>query len=176
MKILKLTLDGLLKPITAQAVEKNSSLYYNIYHGAKSCWEYRCAVDSRIATPRINKDLILKEDHFIFRYLKDSENNNISDQLGNIYIVISKNSTVTHKKDILLFWDLGDSITDLEYNIEGFANEIGIGYNGNQEIKYPAPVIEIYGDCKLSYTGLVNDVLVNVSYSYDHNNSILKRI
>lgn len=176
MKILRLTTDGLLEPLTAQPIEKNDTIYYNIFHGSKTCWEFRCAVDSRIATPKINKDLILKEDHFIFRYLKDKDDKEILDQVGNKYIVISKNSDPSHKLDTLLFWDIEHPVTNIEFTINGFANEIGRGYNGTETIKSPAPVLEIYGDCELSYTGQINDKNVAITYLYDYNNSTLKRI
>ena len=176
MKILKITTDGLLEPMVALPIEKNEKVYYNIFHGDKECWEYRCAIDSRIALPKLNKDLILKEDHFIFRYLTDENDNNILDQTGNKYIVISKNSNPGHKADSLIFWEVPVGVRELEYSIDGFANEIGSGYKGDKENKVPAPVLDVYGDCKLSYTGYLNDKNITVTLMYIHKNNELKRM
>ena len=176
MKIKKLTSDGLLEPLTAIPVERNEKLYYNVFHGDPKCWEFRCSVDSRIATVKLNKPLLFDADHYVIKEIKDKDGKNILDQIGNSYFVISKNKCLTHKTDLLLFWDISHTLKEVTYTIGGFAKEIGKGYTGYKDNHIPAPVIEVYGDCKLSYSGIDEDKNIKVTYDYHYDNEVLKRI
>lgn len=177
MKILRLDKDGLLEPLIATLVDKNEKLYYNIHHGDSNCWQFRCSIDSRISFPKKDKKLILKEDHYILREIRNSDDELIVDMVGNVYYVISKNSNVEHKQDLLLFWYIPTDYKDVTYEIEGFVTQIGIGYNGVKDTPTPAPILEIYGDCRFSMKGLdKNGQQTNIKYAYDYDQSLLKRI
>jgi len=96
---------------------------------------------------------------------------------GNGYYVISKDSDDIHKLDVLLFWTIDPSLIDVDYGTKGFGKILGHGCVSEKENIVPSPVIEIYGDCKIYYSGITIDgVKVKVTYEYKHEQSILKRI
>lgn len=174
---MRLNGHGLLEPIQATPVTKNDKLYYNIFHGSPQVWEFRCSVDARLACVKVDKKLCLKEDHFIFREITNDGEVILKDKLGNIYYVISKDSNEHHKKDVVIFWDIKDDLTNIIFKTDGFVKVLGHGFNGTAENPIPAPILEIYGDASFHYEGLdENKKIKKVSYQFTHNSGVLKRI
>ena len=167
MKIKKLT-TNLLLPVKADVVaNKNkdkNSIYYNIKHGGRGdgLFTYTIGVDKRLFKPTNTDDrLEFIDENYIL--LPIYENNvRKQDSKGNYLYFISTDGMEDHKNDYLLLWEIPNKFyMDVKYEINGDVKLIGEGSLGRTRgitsYTSPAPVLEIYGNCELSWSGLSED-------------------
>ena len=172
MRLLRLTSLG-CKPMEATIYRKKDKdggikKYYNIRHGSieSGFKTFLSLLDSRVYP--VNEDenpLILDKDTYTIRpYTKVTDPN-----YGNTVYLVSESNTLSTKNDIILFWEIPNSYyTNVSYNIEGNARVIGSGSIGKIRVEgkfeSPSPVVEIIGNCKLSWS------------AYSKNNGVTKHI
>jgi len=142
-------------------INNRGEKFYNVRHGKRGnpeyCWGWVCSIDSKIATPVSDPDFkLIGNDYEIEPIFKNGKPK--KDKLGNIEYVIKKDNSSFNKDDILTLWELpSKKYTDIEYELVGEVTEIGKGtscmYRQNSIISTPAPVLEITGDCTLSWVG-----------------------
>lgn len=173
MRLNKINYNGDAVPLEAMQIEKNNRKYYNIFHGDPDSWVYRCSVDKRMCDIKEDK-ILLNNDNYILREIRDVDKSLIKDAKGNVYYVVSKDNDTTHRDDLLLFIELSDKLMDVDITYHGFVRLIGNGYSGKNYT--PCPVVEYYGDGKITITGNIDDIPQTVSYKYTHSDRILKRI
>lgn len=167
MRILKLT-DLKILPMEAYLYSRVkdgvTKKYYNIKHGSeeKGFKVYKCLLDKVYFNPELLNDnpLILKDDNYCLKQF-------ISKDKNNKQFVISVSNVETYKRDILVFWEIPNfNFTDVEYTLTGNVSEVDHGiigkYRPNAIYKSPAPVLEIYGSCKLSWKAISD---TNIEYS-----------
>jgi len=99
-----------------------------------------------------------------------------TDVLGNTNYSITLDYNTLHQRDLLVLWDIPNkNYIKVDYKVEGDSSKIGSGKNGRDrgDIVYvsPAPVIEIFGDAVLSWTGVTSDgTSHSQTSSYDYAN------
>ena len=157
MKIISLTENGTFTA-KAKAYINNDKKHFNIIHGAKGFWEYRLGIVDSYAKPENeNDELILDKDNYIIKpvmskalndYYKDARGNNV-------YNVAEGNAEINN--DCLVLWTIPNKrYINVNFKVEGLCEVIAIGENGIErpDAKYisPAPVVEIYGSCTLTWT------------------------
>lgn len=135
-----------------------SSHYFNLKHGSygKSMSLWWCGFATRYFKPEgISDTLILDSNDYIIVPIKDGDKVK-RNRDNNACYYISKDDMEYHKTDILLLWEIPNrNYIDVTYELTGSVSEIGCASTGKQRddilCKSPAPILEITGDCKLSW-------------------------
>jgi len=177
MKILKLDHIGIKN---AKAVvfknKKNNELYFNIKHGSSKFWVWSASLDKKYYKPKNDNDVLeLSENDYILIPIKGKKEV-LKDKKNNTLYFISKDYMEIHKNDILLLWEIPNkNYTSVKYKVEGNASVIGTGMAGKERdnVKYtsPAPVVEILGNCKLTWEAVdVNGDKYKQEIEYKNNN------
>jgi len=159
MRILRLD-NSVISPAVAVKYTnpKTKAEYYNIVHGGmgRDTWKWICGLDSRIFTPT-SDTLELTQTDFNLKFVYKG-NKQLKDFKDNPVYNIIRDNDPTHCSDIMLLWTIvAKGCKDITYAVDGEAIEIGKGSygkrRGNNVYIYPAPVLEIYGDCVLTWSG-----------------------
>lgn len=157
MKMLKLT-SLCVMPVFANIYigKKNQVKYFNIMHGSRDFAVWSCGMNKRLFNPDHYPDvtkLELSDNNYTLVPVETAKN----PENKQFYAVYSDN-VESHTSDIILFWEIPNKrYTDIEYSFTGSCRELGKGETGMSRdgivYKSPAPVLEIYGDVTLTWTG-----------------------
>lgn len=162
MRIFQIHGLTLSKPIAYTYENKeNNELYYNISIGMDDLYfkQYILKLDAKYFKPKsIDDKLELSDDNYILKPYLIPHSNNIYRVKKNQVYMISKNNSHIQRSDILLLWEIPNKqYTNVKYKTEGFVNVIAEAsagrYRNNKIYSSPCPVLEIFGDCKLSWIG-----------------------
>lgn len=159
MKIIKLNAASIDK-VRAHVNKKRGTgeKYLSIKHGSSGFWIYYIMLSKNFFTLENEEDpLELKGDDYVLKPIKKN-GNVIKDSKGNIVYCLEKDYMENHKKDNLVFWEIPNKYyTNVKHEISGMAKEIAVGIVGKERdgvaFSSPAPIIEVLGDCVLSWTG-----------------------
>ena len=141
---------------------RNGELYFKISIGdklEKRCWEYSLTLEAKDFKRPISEDdsLELKNNYKLVGIIDKEERKQKVDQQGNYMYSVMEIPKNTNDKDALLFWILPVGYTDIEVNIRGNYQTIGLGSNGKMRnnifYKSPCYVLELLGDVTLYWTG-----------------------
>lgn len=178
MKIIKLNaanIDNVKAHVSKKA--GTGEEYLSIKHGSSGFWVYYIMLSKNFFNSDKTCDALeMKGDDFVLKPLK-KKGVVIKDNKGNIVYCLEKDYMENHKKDNLVFWEIPNKYyTEVKHKIEGTAKEIAGGIVGKERngVSYssPAPIIEVLGDCKLSWNGKNEDgkeVSQTISYDYMKN-------
>jgi len=175
MKILRLTdsvvtnaeADIYVDPLTKHK-------YFNLAHGTKgpATWKWYAGVDPSYFDKE-GVTLVFDRDSYnlapIYKAGKP-----VSDKKGNLCYNVIIDNDPSHRKDVVLLWSIpARTYTNVEYSISGSAQEIGLGVFGKSRginsIIIPAPVVEIFGNCTLTWSAMNSDnVTIMQSITYNH--------
>jgi len=164
MKIVRLG-SASVSPVVAEAYKvknKNNkeSFSYNVRHGTAGpkLGFWSVMLDFKLGKPE-NKEstLLLDQNNYVLRPFAPGGVNG-TDVLGNKNYIISTDNNSIFKDDLLVLWDIHHkNYIKVEYEISGDISEIGKAYNGRDRgdivYKSPAPILEVFGDCTLAWTG-----------------------
>ena len=83
----------------------------------------------------------------------------IKDKAGNNIYVINKEERIGFNSDIIVYWEFPYSTyKDIEYSLEGKVRELAVGKTTtwylDNKVVVPAPMLEVYGSCKLHWSGI----------------------
>ena len=162
MRVLKLTKDE-VKPVIATVIEneKNKSLYFNVNHGmrGKGFWSIVHTLNFKFFVPRTKEDVcVLDADNYILKPIMRNKVT-LKDKRNNPIYCISIDNNDTQRNDILLFWEIpNNNYTDVKFEHGINASLLGKGYSGKDrgDVVYisPYPVLEIMGDCDLTWSAI----------------------
>lgn len=163
MRICKIT-NNEVKSVVARTVKsKDDKLYYNISFGSKGCkknnklWELYMLLDVKYFKPETIQDtMVLDQDNYSLRPFKNKDGEVIKDKMNNDLYVLTQDDASFNKRDVLLFWEIPNfNESKVNYKIEGNHTVIGEGRLGRERGKMtyssPAVVVELIGDCILSW-------------------------
>jgi len=163
MKIKKLTTSVLL-PVTADVIanknKEDTALFYNVKHGSRGegLFTYTIGVDKRLFKPTNSNDkLSFDDNNYILLPIYDKKQHK-KDSKNNYLYFISTDRMEEHKNDYIVLWEIPNRFyTDVSYDISGDVKLIGEGSlgrsRGSNIFTSPAPVLEVYGNCKLEWSG-----------------------
>lgn len=161
MRILKLCNVNVTNAVATAIPNKNNRLYFNIMIGSRGLdWKlYTMYLSSRhFQATKNGEELELKGNNYMINPVK--VNNEIQkDQNGNILYCIYPNDAYSYKKDIVLLWEIPNrSYLNVKYEIKGDVELLAEASYGKERLgvnyKSPIPVLEIFGDCELTWTGV----------------------
>jgi len=177
MKIVRLTATG-VEPVKAQAYynNKKDTLYFNIKHGSvgENFGYWLGRISPKIKQPDdISDILVLDMNNYVF-VPKRTETGVLKDKLGNTVYSIGIDFSSLHQRDIVIFWEIPNrNYSNVKFKTSGECEVIGTGYNGKDRgdivYKSPAPIIEVVGNCELSWSGVDSDgnsIEQNILYDY----------
>jgi len=176
LKILKLTTSEANPVIATVPNRSKDKMYFEIQHGSKgnTLWMWTANLAYQQFNPKDMADTIqLKDDNYFIKTLF-KEGRPTEDKQGNVNYLITTDNMHNHKKDILLLWEIPNvnNNANIQYKIEGMVSELGIGYTGRERGsvigKAPAPVLEIIGDCVLSWSSEKDGTLSTQVIKYDY--------
>lgn len=158
MKILKLTLQG-IKNTYSEIIEHNGKRYHNLKHGTsgKRLWSWSASMDIKkfpvVSDERVELD---GNDYVLIPISRDGKI--LKDGIGNCNYVISKDDVESHRSDIIVLWEIPiKNFKTIEIELSGDVSEIGRGYIGKYRVdrkqRIPAPILEITGNCAITWTG-----------------------
>lgn len=162
MRILKL--DALnTSPMVATIYSKNSKVYYNIKHGDTG-YESKplsYGIDKKILDPKLNKNepfILLNKSNYTIKPIYKKNIGKVQDTNGNDIYLVSADNNNSHVEDILLFWEIPNkNYKNVIYTLNGDCTKLGQSITkkerGNDTFITPAPVIEIFGECVLMWSG-----------------------
>lgn len=165
MRIIKLTgINSSPAIATVHRNHKSDNMYFNIKHGSQgeNLWVYSCELNkSHFAPSALADELKLDNDNYVIIPVKKN-GSVVKDKKDNTLYMITIDHNQNHKQDMLIFWEIPNvNYTEVTYKITGMANDIGHGWSGKERgeicFKSPAPVIEIYGNATLEWSGLDRD-------------------
>lgn len=149
--------------------ESNENTYsYYIKHGSfgKDLWAMKIYLHRKSFPPTKPGDtLILDKDDYnlsaIRKSTQDSKRKSpayLKDRNDNNIYLISQAPEYKLDDTIIVLWNIPlRNLTNIKYKLHGGATSIGEGINGKTRIdkrmKAPAPLIEVYDDCILEWTG-----------------------
>jgi len=147
----------------AIAVRVPGKDYFNIKHGSigKGLHKYSMGI-AKSLTEDIEADHLKLEtcnfDILPIRKGKDIQ----KDRFGNAMYYLIENRNSSQRSDLLAFWEIPDKgLNAVSFKIDGNVVELAKGYNGKDRelktTKVPAPVLEITGDCTLTWCGTDDD-------------------
>jgi len=160
MKILRLT-DSLVSPAcTNKHVDTTTNkCYSNLTHGTKgpATWMWFAGISPKHFPNNSGDELLLDGDNYslVPVYKKSML---LRDKKDNICYNVTIDNDPTHKNDIILLWSIpGRTYADITFEVSGSVELLGEGVYGKSRgpnsITIPAPVLEIFGDCKLVWIG-----------------------
>lgn len=137
---------------------KSKQLYFNIWHGmrATNFWSYVCGLDHKLFAPECkNETLKLENNNFVLKPVI-KKGTFVKDNKGNVLYCLTTDNDPKHRKDILLFWEIPNyNFFNVKYTVTMKAGILGEGsagkVRGENVLLSPYPVIEILGDCTLSW-------------------------
>lgn len=162
MKFVKIA-NNEIKDVVARAIKKADKLYYNINFGSngtfknKKLKELHLLMNIRFFMPKnLQDELILNQDYYILNPFRNKDSQVVKDNYGNTVYIVGKDDAYFHKKDVVLFWEIPNyNETDVCYKIQGDYNIIGEGSlgkeRGEKTYSSPAVIVELNGDCILSW-------------------------
>lgn len=193
MKILRLR-NNKVAPCVAYCSAQYKSgvnkdkLSFMIQHGnyGEHSWCLRTYLHRDTFPPTKSGDtLVLDKNNYTFkvqrRAIKDKNNKTIEseftkDNRGNYIYMVDKDEISLYNNNIILFWDIPiTTCDDVEYQLEGNVRTLADGEYAKEYLDsvlvVPAPILEIYGDCKLSWSGLdsVRNIKYKQSITYNYN-------
>lgn len=161
MRILTLTSEGIGNAV-ATIFKNKDTIHFNIKHGSsgRDLHVWSCGMDKKYFNPAKHQSSTfeLTDDNYVLlpvrkngEQLKDKNNNNIYS--------VSIDNVKNHKKDIILIWEIpNNKYTSVVFTINGDVSLLGEGVIGKTRngVDYtsPAPVLEIFGVCKLTWSGI----------------------
>lgn len=168
MRVVKLS-DHKIENAVATVFEnsKNKKLYFNIEHGNNAVKKvssvYRISISTDFLIPEKSTDKVeLKEDSFCLTPLK-IKGENLKTRKGHQVYILKQTIGNMSDTDLLVFWNITNKKFlegEISYKIEGDVRLIGEGTfaieRGDTIYCTPAPVLEIYGNCVLSWKGIDN--------------------
>lgn len=184
MKIVKLT-TAEVKNAVAQVFSKkfnNNKVYmtFSIKHGTSGdeFGYWLLPIAHNIARPQNRYESKELDDNKYILIKRTQSNANgdesITDKLGNFTYTLSTDESTLHQKDVIVLWDIPNKkYTDVSYSTSGDVDLLGTGFNGkvrnNVIYKSPAPVLEVFGDCKMNWRAIDhkgNEYHQAIAYDY----------
>ena len=182
MKLVKLV-NGTVAEVTARLTKPNRSgrRFYKITHGSFAhglhAWilPLAQAIFGKQDDGVEGSEKVLTEDSYVLQpiIVKDKH---ITDINGQKKYRITRDNLLDHKKDVLLFWEIPNNYyTHVKYNISGSCAKIAEGKSGRnrngKQYTSPFPVIEIMGDCTLTWSAkdTINNREISQTISYKYN-------
>jgi len=184
MKILKLANNQVTNAIaTTYTNTKKGASYFNLEIGtvtgvSSKTWLWKAFLSRKHFKPSGENDTLelTSNDYNItpIHYNKSGVKKYLRDNRGNISYNIIRDSDTSHNNDILLLWELTNSnISNVNYTVSNGAIVIGKAYSGKDRgvssYSIPSLVLEITGNCELSWTGTTKDnipVKQVIKYNY----------
>jgi hypothetical protein len=177
LKIVKLsTAETTTVTAVVPSRKKQDKLSYEIQHGSRgnTLWMWTANLSYQHFNPKgIADTLELTGDNYFLKTLY-KDGNPTSDKQGNINYLITTDNMHNHKKDILLLWEIPNINNDkeLEYTTSGMVSELGLGFTGRERGsaigRTAAPVLEIVGDCTLTWTTRSDTHIISQTIKYDY--------
>ena len=135
--------DNTQSCLSANIVDINGNLFFNVKIGNKAGWEIRYSLDSRIYKPKKDSILLLTGNYYILKPIMKNKNI-IRDKHNNTYYVITKNNSFEYKKDYYIFWD--SLILESEFKIlnSKSISIIGKGKRLVDDKEYISLVVEVF--------------------------------
>jgi len=165
MRITRLT-GSLISPAVADIFinRKTEVVHHNLSHGTKStgCWKWFAGL-SHEHFDLANEPYTLDGDSYVLLPVKKN-GLILKDAKGNVCYNIGIDSDPSHVNNILVLWTPAErAYSDVVVDVSGSCEIVGHGKNianrTNRESS-PAPVVEIYGDADLYWTGKRADGVV----------------
>lgn len=161
MRIVNLTTDGISPAVAEVYRSKQGKRYYNLRHGTRGhgLWCWHAGLDQAFF-PVDKPTIQLDADNYILEpvYTKTGV---VTDDKGNQSYLISVNTDKSHVNDVVVLLDIPRTrLKDLDLKLTGSVTMIGVGVAGkvksNKEdlITVPANVLEVDGDCTISWSGI----------------------
>lgn len=169
MRVVRLS-DHKLENAIATVFEnnKNKKLYFNLEHGNNLVKNvssvYRISINAKFFKPeKITDRYEFKENTYCLVPLKN-RGTNFKTKSGNQVYILGKTDGNMSDSDMLVFWYISNKKflkENISYKLEGDVTLIGEGMyateRGDNVFCMPAPVLEIYGNCTLSWEGIENN-------------------
>ena len=185
MKILRLAYDSIAPAVAVAKYDKKGEkrkLRFMLMHGSfgKDTWGVSFHLTNNLGTPKVKDEkLELKDKLYTFKTVIDKKKNApYTDGKGNkLYIVSNSKEYDNLDNDQIVLWSIPVGIyEDVKYTIKGNVDVISDAISGkwilDKFYTAPAPVLSIYGDCRLSWDA--KDVRKGKAYSqeitYDEKN------
>lgn len=174
MRILTLTSEG-IKPAVATVFKDKDKSHYNIKHGSrgKDTHVLSYGLDKTFFDPvKLDQSTYeLKDDNYILIPIK-KDGIQVKDRNGNCLYSISIDNVRNHKKDAILILEIpNNNYTEVNFTTTGNVSVLGQGIIGKTRsdklYSSPAPILEIYGDCVLTWTGKNGDDIVTGGFVYN---------
>jgi len=176
MKIIKIAGTETQYVSTEIFTSNRDEKFHNIKHGTygKALWMLSLSLCSKTFPVILDTTLELIDDNYILKQIFGKGHQPVKDSRGNELYVVKQDNMAHHRNDVLVLWEpVFTDIVKLSYTISGKVNEIGVGYTGKsrigKEVVIPVPMLEVIGDCTLSWIG--NDIDGNtytqvIKYNY----------
>lgn len=175
MKILKLShIDiGTAKAVPTNDI-KNGKIYFNLTHGTvgKQLWMWLASLDYKFFKPEEHTGTLeLVGDDYVIRPIY-KHGKMLKDKKGNVHYSISKDQMTNHTNDVLLLWEIPNyGCANISYTTNGMVSVLGEGSTGRERgkdtLSAPAPILEIYGDATLTWTGSNTNKSYTQTIKYD---------
>jgi hypothetical protein len=174
MKMLKLTGLRVMPVYASVYIGKRTQVrYFNIMHGSRDFSVWSCGMNKRLFNPdnygRDVDKIELTDNNYTLVPVETAKNPNNTQ-----FYAVYSDGVESHTTDIILFWEIPNKrYTEVTYSISGSCRELGSGVTGMTrdgiEYRSPAPVLEIYGDVTLSWSGkdmIGQSLSQTISYDY----------
>jgi len=178
MKILRLV-NSIITTATANKYidPKSGKQYFNLTHGVKgpATWKWYAGVSPKYFPEEVDSIIFDNDNYGLIPVYRN--NKLLADTKGNLCYNIITDNDPSNESDILLLWTIPTrTYKDIKYNISGSVDLLGEGSHGRSRgpnsVSTPAPVLEIYGDCQLRWSGLSSeDGEIEQIISYDYASS-----
>lgn len=136
-------------------------MFYNIKHGGQgeNLFMYTIGLNKKLFSPEAMSDTIELDDNTYILLPVYVDKKHKQDSKGNYLYFISIDHMDNHKEDYIILWEIPNKLyTEVTYTINGDASELGSGISGRSRgstnYTSPSPVLEIYGECELCWTGV----------------------
>ena len=171
MRIMKLT-PTTFDPMEAVVTkDKNKKLRFTIMHGSfpkrgLNTWGvkfYLKRTQFPIGDYKIGDTIKLDKNNYFVLPVKGQNGETVLDKQKNkIYLITEANDTSSLINHMVVFWFIPIHNKPIEVSYKGNVKEILRGTFGeeylNDSFTAPAPVLDITGDCELTYSYIENDV------------------
>lgn len=179
MRIEELSTGG-VKPAIAVVRRNinNKTLSFNIMHGSFGTglgfWSAR--LNGRFGRPTSESDMItLDKNTYDLYAVRNGSNQVMKDVLDNTLYGVTDNRVQGDSRGVIILWRIPNvNYSEVSYSLVGMCSELGSGWNGKDRgdviYKSPAPVVEVFGDCILSWEAKTSsgETVKHVS-TYDSN-------
>lgn len=160
MKIGKLTTKALFT-VKPTIYSKKNNRYFNIRHGSvgDGLHTYTIGIDKYMHKPELGEEApeLTNDDYTLIPIYNGREQ--VKDSKDQYMYYLSRDDVDEHKSDYIILWEIPNKFyREIKYEIIGNVKVLGEGtigkYRDGIDFISPAPVLEIYGPCELSWTAI----------------------